>query len=1260
MHLPFLGHAARSSDGCRGRRARLLSRPIRLEPLEDRRLLSAAPFAIDPIDPSAHLVTAPPSLPPHFDCGLDIARARPAAANLTQIIYVDADAPGASDGSSWHNAYRRLQDALALATAGKEIRVAQGVYTPDHGGGRAPGDRLATFQLLSGVALRGGYAGFGAPDPNAHDVAAFETVFSGDLRGDDATGGNGENSYHVVYAPNTVDASAILDGFTIRGGNANGADPNNRGGGLYTYAGSPTVLNCTFRDNVARGPRDADGGGLWNYQGSPTVNNCSFIANSADDDGGGLWSYEGSPTVINCSFLANVAESDAGGMFNYSGSPTVTNCLFSANIAGGGGGAFWNYEGDPTLTNCTIFANAASHGSGGVWNYDGSAAVVNSILWGNTVGARTDESAQITTVAGQPRVAHNCIQGLSRYQGNGNTGDDPLLVNPVQGDYHLQRRSPCIDAGDSTAVPPAIVTDLGGNPRIRFGSVDMGAYEYQLQHTVYVDTNARGANDGTSWANAFVNLQDGLRAAATTPSIDEIRVAEGTYRPAGADGPRTAAFQLVSNVVVYGSFPTGGGTTGQRDPAAHPTILSGDLNGDDAAVAEVQDLLSEPTRKENCYHVVTMDSGVSATTLDGFTITAGNADGGYPNNYGGGVYGRDDNGGVTLTRCTIVGNTAAICGGGMAAYCDLSKCLIRGNASGQDGGGVDGALSLSDCTISGNWAVWYGGGMQNARHVTRCQFIENSAHDGGAISNATDPLTDCTFLRNSASDEGGAIYTWDISPTLDRCTFIANTASYGGALSQGDCDSRIVNCQFLGNSADMAGAVGHWGYSESTLVNSLFSGNRAETGGAVHLKEGSVAALLNCTFSLNTGGGLVIGDNYGAGPAVTNCIFWGNRDSNGTGESAQISFAPGEGTVSVNFSCVQGWSGTLGGTGNLGGDPRFIDADGADNLYGMADDNLRLLAGSPAINAGDNAAVLASVTTDLDGNPRIVATIVDMGAYEFQGPRTWYVDDNAPADPGPSDPAVSDPLENGTVAHRFDAIQEAIDAAQNGDTVLVLDGRYTGSGNRDMDFLGKGITVRSENGPANTVIDVGADAQNRHRGFSFHTGETPSAIVQGLTITNGYADNGGAIRIVAASPRIEDCVIQGNQAVDDGGGIYADGGAAVIANSTISGNRADDGAGIAADRGASITVTGCTISGNDAADDGGGLYLRNSNPLVTLSTIVGNEATEGGGIRCSGGSPTITDSTIADNEAPYVGGGGIFLRSSDALIARCLFRNNGT
>lgn len=153
---------------------------------------------------------------------------------------------------------------------------------------------------------------------------------------------------------------------------------------------------------------------------------------------------------------------------------------------------------------------------------------------------------------------------------------------------------------------------------------------------------------------------------------------------------------------------------------------------------------------------------------------------------------------------------------------------------------------------------------------------------------------------------------------------------------------------------------------------------------------------------------------------------------------------------------------------------------------------------------------------------------------------TWYVDDNAPSDPAPGDPSVGDPLEDGTEAHPFDAIQQALDAAEDGDTVVVLDGTYSGVGNRDIDFGGRAVTVRSDHGAETCIISCDAG-----RGFYFHSGEDQNSVLDGFTITHGRSGwgsvgggGGGAILCDGGSPTIANCRITGNHSDDRGGGIH--------------------------------------------------------------------------------------------------------------------------
>ena len=230
-------------------------------------------------------------------------------------------------------------------------------------------------------------------------------------------------------------------------------------------------------------------------------------------------------------------------------------------------------------------------------------------------------------------------------------------------------------------------------------------------------------------------------------------------------------------------------------------------------------------------------------------------------------------------------------------------------------------------------------------------------------------------------------------------------------------------------------------------------------------------------------------------------------------------------------------------------------------------------------------------------------------------------------------------------------IQEGIDAAADGDEVVVCDGTYTGPGNKDLDFAGQAIVVRSENGPETCIIDCEGDG----RGFYFHSGETAEAVVEGFTITDGDASYGGALRCNNSNPTITNCTISGNSASEDGGAVYCSNSNPTITDCTISGNLAGNSAG---DDGGAVycyesnpTISNCTISDNSAGNDGGGVYCFRSSPTITNCRIAGNSAgDDGGGVCCIyKSSPTITNCTISGNSSAHCGGAIYCDRSGPAV-----------
>lgn len=289
--------------------------------------------------------------------------------------------------------------------------------------------------------------------------------------------------------------------------------------------------------------------------------------------------------------------------------------------------------------------------------------------------------------------------------------------------------------------------------------------------------------------------------------------------------------------------------------------------------------------------------------------------------------------------------------------------------------------------------------------------------------------------------------------------------------------------------------------------------------------------------------------------------------------------------------------------------------------------------------------------------------------------RTIYVDDDGPSE--------------------YSRIQDAIDVAVDGDTIVVKDGTYRGEGNHDIDFKGKAITVRSQNGPQTCIIDCKGNCEELHRGFSFHSGEDTESTLNGFTVTNGFSYFGGGVYCYSTNPTITNCIIINNIAIATpdgypgyGSGIYLWGSAPVINKCIIAGNSTyvcgreyevphssfyGCGGGMAILGNSNPSIMNCEFECNTAGFSGGGIYADNSKITISScrftenSTSIpllymygGEEFIACGGIYIINSQLMMTNSNFVNNSSNMYGYsvGGITNVSTRATIEGCTFSGN--
>ena len=845
------------------------------------------------------------------------------------ILRVAEGATGAGNGTSWADAYPKLQNALTAAVAGDEIWVAAGVYFPDERIGQADGTASSFFGLRVSIPLYGGFAGTEILRTERNPTVNV-TVLSGDIAQDDVnTDGNriaesssqivGTNSTTVVRFP-SGSGIARLDGFTITAGSG-----TSTGGGLYSSRPGLTVEKCRFFGN-----RATSGGGTYVSFYRVVFTRCEFAGNAATT---GAAAYVGgqSTAFSNCVFSSNSAAQHGGAV--YAGEQTqAVNCLFESNTAVSYGGAWYDasFSGTPVIAQCTLAGNSATLG-GGLYSASGQIALRNSIIWGNT--ATGTSVAVAASIAGQslPTISRCDIAGSGGssawnnqaginfggnldlnpfFLGNGSPTDRTLA-------FRLLTGSPVIDAGLASNLPAdssdldgdgnlteAVPIDLAGDSRLLGAAPDMGVFETGGGPAVIATVPVLKLLPDSGTHSPALDLSDVFDATAqsfgllgTTPSgiatatVDPLSGVLSVTPLAGATG--------VATLLVAATNAAGRSNYVNVRIEVFPPVFFVDADATGSASglswADAFTTVQDALARGGSSHEIRVAEGVyfpdqgagqtpgspaakfmvpaGVTLLGGFAgteVTAAEADPvAHPTLLSGDVA-RDD---ANADGNQVAENPADRVGTNASGF------LLFSGAPGTSG--IDGFI----ITAAGSGgALKISGG---APFVRRCHFSGNSGTNGGAAvtENAAAPkFSACCFSGNVASSSGGAVRASGGSITFEDCDFTGNTANStggGGAVSLATSAATLRRCVFSQNRCPAPIANG--GAIRATnsplqAVNCRFQGNEASSGGALHAQGAATISLTHCLLLENVArsdGGAVYVD--GTDAVFTGCEFAANR-----------------------------------------------------------------------------------------------------------------------------------------------------------------------------------------------------------------------------------------------------------------------------------------------------------------------------------------------------------------------------------------------
>jgi fibronectin-binding autotransporter adhesin len=1112
------------------------------------------------------------------------------------------------------------------------------------------------------------------------------------------------------------------------------------GGGCYNsyvmqWTSVMTVVDSVFRHN------HADNGGAIYSQDDLVITGSNLAGNAASQLGGGVYA-EADTKLLNSTLARNTAAE--GGAIYENGPTAIVDSTIALNAATGSGGGIYG-KWTITATNSTVVHNTANQGGGicGGTVSSRTLKITNSIVAMNEAATLAPD-VFLNKFSLASTSDYNLIGAWDSATGPGahslwGTSTAPLVLQFVavtneDGDvlyYRPYPDSPAIDAGSNALAVDTngnpLTTDMVGNDRIINGTVDIGAIEVtSATELIVAPTPAVELLEGESAAisvmlsaapadsvvvtiakregdsDMIVYGPTGLQFDATNWSTPQTVVVTAFRDSDAEDETALLSFSSEGMVTVRVSVLVNDYRTYVVDSLADVVAADGHVTLREAIqAANTNTAVGDvPAGRADRKDIITFAPGLAGGTivLGGTVLQV--LDDLEIRGLGAGALAIDANkrsrvfsiganveaslSGVTLTGGKYADGAAIYnpAGGALA----LADVVLSGNAATNRGGGVYnlGTLTISGSTVSANSAST-GAGIYNASALACDQSIFSaniSSSYGGGIYNAagvTTTVTDSTFEANSAASRGGGIYN---SGTLnvDGSTFLQNksTSGMGGALCCYDhATATVVNSIVQGNSAQYGGGLLGTAYSALKVANTVVVGNYASKwGGGLFSHGSSTLSVTNTTVADN-----VAGEVGGGIYSYSNCTLYVKNSI------AAMNSAPSSPEI----------YGTLHATSShnlVGGDPGFVrdPSQGLDGTWGTADDDygdLRLVLTSPAINAGSNALAVypdgSPLVVDLDGNPRIVSGVVDIGAYECQS--VFYVVDSL-ADTVADDGLLT--LREALQASNTNAVLWDGDvlagSATATDVITFAPALFTNGANPvlgQITLSGTQLEILDEVeiwGPGPELLAIDADGLSR----AFYVGEGVKASLSDLTITSGYtsgegggicnlgdlcltdlivsgnlAGNGGGIASRAGFLTVTASTFSGNSAQYAGGGICIVAGAAALAECAILDNSAEAWGGGIASTADTLTIVGSTISRNTSRYSGGGGMVTTGDVSIARSTFSANSAYRGGGIyNFHDGTMTLASSAITGNSASRDGGGVYSDAGSTMFIADSTFSTN--